>query len=90
MNEKNSLWIKWVHAYYLKGRNVWTWNCRSNDHPLFKNLAKIKDVILERNGSQDVASNLLTSWASNGSQSTAMAYHWLRGKEKGKAWMTLI
>lgn len=75
---------------YLKARNVWTWTCGSDDHPLFKNIAKIRNVILDKNGSQAAAITLLRSWAPHGSLSTSMAYNWLRGKEKGKTWMPLI
>lgn len=42
MNAKDTLWIKWVHAYYLKKKNVWTWKCGHDDPPLFIKLEKIK------------------------------------------------
>lgn len=35
---KDSLWIKWVHGFYLRRRNVWLWRCSQADPPLFKKL----------------------------------------------------
>lgn len=37
-SNKNSLWIRWIHAVYLRGKDIWTWSHGRDDHPLFKNL----------------------------------------------------
>lgn len=38
---KGTLWIKWIHEVYLRGRNFWEWKCGDDDSPLVKNLEKL-------------------------------------------------
>lgn len=81
---KESLWIKWVHTFYLKKRDIWEWTCGLDNPPLFKNMEKIRNILLVRTVSKTAAMNLLKSW-SNGIQfSIAKAYDWLRCKDDCK------
>lgn len=80
-SNKNSLWIRWVHAVYLRGRSCWIWRHGRNDHPVFKNLMRIRDHLISSTGSVQNAISLLSSWAKDGCFSTSMAYDWLRRKK---------
>lgn len=90
MNAKDTLWIKWVNTYYLKKKNIWLWKTGNGDPPLFKKLEQIRNLLLARTGSISITTNLLYSWMQNGVISTAMAYDWIRDKNQGKAWMSII
>lgn len=87
---KDSLWIKWVHDYYLRGWDLWEWICRIDDHPLFKKLGKIKNILLMRAGNASSAMQLLNTWFVGGVFSVHKAYDWLRSKKDNKPWMPLI
>lgn len=45
-SNKNNLWIKWIHVYYLKDRDVWSWQHGSADHPLFKNIQSLRNSLI--------------------------------------------
>ncbi|KAK6136945.1 hypothetical protein DH2020_029306 [Rehmannia glutinosa] len=62
---KDTLWYKWIHQVYLRGRNIWDWELRRDDSPLFKNLHSIRDIIVQKCGSQERAAQLLASWNAN-------------------------
>lgn len=87
---KNTLWIKWIHAVYLRGKNICIWTNGRDDHPVFKKLIKIRNLLVQRTGSIAAAINLLSSWLSNGSISASKAYDWMRIKGVSKPWMRLV
>lgn len=64
--------------------------CNTNDHPLFKNIAKIRTIILEKTGSEQEVITMLKRWAPLENLSTTKAYEWLRVKDSSKAWMPII
>lgn len=89
-SNRNNLWIWWIHAFYLYRKDVWTWKHGQADHPLFKNVQKLRDKLIEATGTVNRAKQLLSSWFKNGRFSTPLAYDWLRVKHTKKPWMTLI
>lgn len=89
-SNKDFLWIKWVHGYYLKGKNVWEWTTRKNDHPLLKKIEKIINLLLLRTGSVSSVIQLMNKWTVMGVYSVSKAYECLRINGDSKPWMTLI
>lgn len=89
-SQMDSLWIKWIHVFYLRGRSIWTWNPNNADHPMFKNIQKIIDELIHQYGSIIQAQQLLNSWHKNDKFSISHAYNWLRTKGDKKPWMSLI
>lgn len=89
-SNKCSLWIRWVHAYYLIGKEVWLRSPRKADHPLFKNLLKIRDTLTNTTGSVQNSVMVLQSLQKNTKFCNAMAYDWLRTKEDSEPWMRMI
>ncbi|XP_019179011.1 PREDICTED: uncharacterized protein LOC109174211 [Ipomoea nil] len=49
---KDSLWIKWIHSYYLQDKEFWTWKPGRNDSALMRSLARIRDMLIGTCGSQ--------------------------------------
>lgn len=86
---KDSLWIKWVHGYYLKGKNVWKWECKNNDHPLFKKLGKTRNFIIQRTGYVSSAIQFLNSCSNMNVLSVSKIYEWMWPKAERRAWMSL-
>lgn len=89
-SHKNSLWIKWVHAFYLRGKDIWLWQNGKADHPLFKNILQLRNALIAAGGSVHQAKQLLSSWFTRGRFCTAMAYDWLRVKNDKKPWMFVV
>lgn len=87
---KDNLWIKWIHVYYLRGRNIWTWNPSKADHPVFKNIQKLRDYLKFHAGSINQAQVLLGTWYRKDKFSSSMAYNWLRTIGDRKPWMSSV
>jgi len=84
--KKDSLWIKWVHQYFLQDAAIWEWTPRKDASPLLKRIAAIKESICSREGSIDAAVRMMESWSVNQSFRTGMAYDYFRCKGSKKAW----
>lgn len=89
-SNKNSLWIKWIHVYYLRGKDVWSWNCSKAYHPIFKKIHQLRNKIIEDSGSMNQAKQKLNSWYKNGKFCTSAAYDGMRIKYEKNPWMSLI
>ncbi len=89
-SEKNSLWVRWIHEEYLRGRSVWEWQPRARDSRLFKVLASIRDLILDRAGGVDGVVTFLASVTVMGKLNSGKLYHTFRVKNPPKPWMEFI
>ncbi|KAH6781730.1 hypothetical protein C2S51_007023 [Perilla frutescens var. frutescens] len=88
--KKDSLWIKWIHTEYLKNRDLWRWKPHTRDSPLIKNLERVGNEIVEKNGGNvREAQGTIERWFKHG-KGTCAAYHWLRRKLERKCWQTFI
>lgn len=87
---KNNLWIRWMHAFYLRGKDIWDWTLRRDDHPLFKFIVKLRNILIDKIGSIHQAKQLICSWLRNGKFCASLAYDWLRVKHERSPWMNLI
>lgn len=89
-SNRDSLWIKWVHGVYLKGRSIWEWTCNKGHHTIFKKIIKVRNLIIIKSGSAANAKCLLESWTDGGTLSISKAYNWLRSENDSMPWMSLI
>lgn len=64
-SNKNNKWIRWIHTFYLKGKDVWTWTHSKADHPIFKHIHKLRNVLIEATSSVNQAKQLLSTWFKN-------------------------
>ncbi|GAB2295592.1 hypothetical protein Dimus_038366 [Dionaea muscipula] len=49
--DKQSLWIQWVHHFYLKGASIWQWQPRKDALVFMKSMMHTRDELLQRMGS---------------------------------------
>ncbi|KAK6117718.1 hypothetical protein DH2020_048570 [Rehmannia glutinosa] len=54
-SKADSLWVRWVHSFYLKNQSIWTWNPKNSDSCLLKRICDIRNDILAKFGSPDSA-----------------------------------
>lgn len=54
-----TLWIKWIHHYYLRNLDIWEWKPNRDASPMVKFLASSRDRIVEATGSLDMAKDFL-------------------------------
>lgn len=61
-----------------------------DDHPLFKKLANLHDLLLTNTGNPKAAICLLTSWQSEGKLSVYLSYDWLQNRKIASPQMKMI
>jgi hypothetical protein len=68
--KQDSLWIKWVHSYHLKGSNFWQVKASQNDEWCWKKILQIRDEIRPcikvKVGNGEDTSFWLNNWLSIG------------------------
>ncbi|XP_057463935.1 uncharacterized protein LOC130753806 [Actinidia eriantha] len=86
--KKDSLWVKWVSHFYLKGQPFWEYNSTRQDSQMIRQLAQIRDKIVAEEGSRLAALNRLQLWIAQGNvivkasceffRPKAMRVHWTK------------
>ncbi|KAK6152568.1 hypothetical protein DH2020_012207 [Rehmannia glutinosa] len=54
-SKADSLWVRWVHSFYLKNQSIWTWDPKKSDSCLLKWICDIRNDILAKFGSPESA-----------------------------------
>lgn len=80
-SKKDTLWVRWVNEFFLRGSSIWVWVPKKDSPPIFKNLVRIRDEMIQKAGSVQTASNLLESWSGTKGLQVRLIYEWLRPRE---------
>lgn len=80
-SKKDTLWVRWVNEFFLRGSSIWVWVPKKDSPPIFKNLIRIRDEMIQKAGSVQTASNLLESWSGTKGIQVRRIYEWLRPRE---------
>ncbi|KAH6797401.1 hypothetical protein C2S52_021955 [Perilla frutescens var. hirtella] len=75
-----TLWIKWVHEEYLKGRDLWSWVPKTTNSQIFKNLAQIRDLLTQSHGNDIEKTKTALGKCFLLDKGTTSVYEWLRNK----------
>lgn len=76
--KKDTLWVKWVNEFFLRGSSIWVWIPKPDSPPIFKNLVQIKDEMVARVGSVQAVVEMLEPWCTSGGLQVSRVYEWLR------------
>ncbi|XP_057965889.1 uncharacterized protein LOC131156317 [Malania oleifera] len=82
-SKKDSLWTKWVHHYYLKETEIWDVSPNKGDSCLFKKIMELKNQIVLKAGSIDLAIELMNKWGNNAKK----IYEFWREKNHRVPWV---
>ncbi|XP_020266158.1 uncharacterized protein LOC109841616 [Asparagus officinalis] len=58
--KKDLLWIKWIHGNYLKNQSIWVVQSKVNDSWMWRQLLKVRDMLLQKFGNTDNIKNTLS------------------------------
>jgi hypothetical protein len=89
-DKKDTLWVKWISHFYLKGKTIWDAPLNREDSPLLKSLANLKDLILAREVTIPIAERTLESWVKDGDICIKKVYDYLRPKQPTVGWAQLV
>ena len=85
----DSIWIRWVHHFYLQNMNIWTVPLQQTSSPLWKSFIKLRDRLLDDCGGQPAVISLLQSW-NTAQLFSANAYEYLRPKGTPVPWVHVV
>ncbi|XP_031124367.1 uncharacterized protein LOC116027080 [Ipomoea triloba] len=81
---KNSLWIKWIHSFYLIHKDFWTWKPTRNESALMRSLSRIRDILIEKSGGVPECIRVLSKCDEPAGFSSAEVYELIRPRaQKG-------
>jgi hypothetical protein len=58
----DSIWIRWMHHFYLQDTSIWTVPLQQTSSPLWKSFIKLRDRLLDDCGGQPIVVSMLQSW----------------------------
>ena len=74
----DSIWIRWVHHFYLHSDSVWHIQAHQHSSPLWKAIIYVRDILIQYCGSPRESIQLLSTWSSSASPFLVHAYHFFR------------
>ncbi|GAB2302808.1 hypothetical protein Dimus_039683 [Dionaea muscipula] len=88
--ERQSLWVKWVHHYYLRGVSIWMWQPKKEDSVFMKHMTRTRDQLLTISGSVDSLIAILNRPRKHHQSDTSFFYDVLRTKRQHRFWSSII
>ncbi|GFS37912.1 hypothetical protein Acr_00g0054780 [Actinidia rufa] len=61
-DKKDSLWVRWVHQYYLQNTSIWEYTRKKQDSAMLKKVLLIRDKIYAMEGSLQAVNNRMGQW----------------------------
>ncbi|XP_020242707.1 uncharacterized protein LOC109820923 [Asparagus officinalis] len=88
--KKDHLWVKWVHGNYLSHANVWQVQVKVNDSWMWKQIIKMRDMLIGKLGSIENLKNLIDSYCVNGKFVVSAVYEKLNHSSQQVAWSATV
>jgi hypothetical protein len=88
--KKDSLWIRWISHFYLKGKSIWEASSSHEDSPLLKSITNLKELMLYREGSRRAAESRMETWAKENDFNIRKVYEYLRPKHPDVRWAQMV
>ena len=82
----DSLWIQWVHHFYLRNQSVWNAGFKKSSSPLWKSILFLKDQLVQECGGHSQVISLMQNWQNKANSYTANAFEHLRPKGTPVSW----
>jgi len=76
--KQDSIWIKWIHHFYLPTHSIWSAPTPRTSSPLWKSLILLKNQLDELHGGHQQVIDLMAGWEQNEGGFTSNAYASLR------------
>ena len=87
----DSVWIRWIHHFYLSNGTVWNVHAHHTSFPLWKAIISIRDLIFQHYGDSEVESiSLISSWSNSVGPFLAHAYDFFRPVGSAVSWSRVV
>ncbi|KAK6131672.1 hypothetical protein DH2020_034579 [Rehmannia glutinosa] len=85
-----SLWVRWIHGFYLRNQSIWTWNPRKDDSTLLKRICDIRDELTLKFGNYQTVIDALTPLVNDNGLNSSKMYDIFRNEGPRHFWHTAI
>ncbi|GFZ14333.1 hypothetical protein Acr_24g0005230 [Actinidia rufa] len=89
-SKKDSLWVHWVHHFYLKCKSFWAYKIKYDDSPLSKQIIALRDELIAFEETKHAAIQKLNQWSINGEMQSKLAYDHFRPRGIKLKWPKII
>jgi hypothetical protein len=86
----DTIWIQWVHHYYIYSLSFWDTDAHPSSSPLWKSIINFRDKLVEMGGGQSHVLSLMENWSSSTGPFTAKAYEFLRLRSNPVHWRKVV
>ena len=87
----DSVWIRWIHHFYLSNGTIWNVDAHHTSSPLWKAIISVRDHILHLCGDSEVECiSQLNSWSTSTGSFLAHAYEFLRPVGSTVSWSRVV
>jgi len=76
--KSDSVWIQWIHHFYLRDSSIWSAQTHASASPLWKSILLLKNQLVEDSGDHVQAIGLLRGWAQSSGSFTSNACAYFR------------
>ena len=88
--KSDSIWIKWVHQYYLQSSSIWDITAHPSSSPLWKSIILFRNNLFTLCGGHHQSLSLMALWSSSKGAFSANAYDYLRFRSSQVHWRRVI
>ncbi|KAJ6856768.1 hypothetical protein NC651_038440 [Populus alba x Populus x berolinensis] len=86
----DSIWIQWVHHYYICSQSFWDTAAHPNSSPLWKSIINFRDKLVEMGCGQSQVLSLMENWCNSTGSFTANAYEYLWLRSNPVYWRKIV
>jgi len=88
--KQDSIWIQWIHHYYLNTFSIWNVQIQKTSSLLWKSIILLKNQLVENYGGHLQVIDLMTDWERKGGGFTSNAYASLRPQSSAVSWEKIV
>jgi hypothetical protein len=86
----DSVWIRWIHHFYLNSGTIWSVQAHHSSSPLWKAIIYVKDLLLQRCGDSESSITLLSGWSTGAGLFLSHAYEFFRPVGSAVSWGRVV
>ena len=88
--KQDSIWIRWIHHYYLHANSIWNVQIHKASSPLWKSIILLKNQLVQSYGSHLLVIDLMADWERREGGFTYNAYASLRPRNPAVPWEKIV
>jgi hypothetical protein len=88
--KSDSVWIRWIHHFYLSSGTIWSIQAHHTSSPLWKAIISVRDLLLQHCGDSESSITLLNSWSAGVGPFLSHAYEFFRPIGQAVSWGRVV